>query len=163
MKAVFPILTHRSRGTPGGWDQPAGSAPAADEKPPRDRRVKVFSTIWTVRGFLLVEIAIFLLLTSIHFDLLISGYRHRDAGATEVLIAAVMVAGLLLTWTPPPWNRCAAATAQYVGTLGALVGLFTVVLGTGHRTVLGLTLNGVLLLVLIAGLTSMRRNLRIAS
>jgi hypothetical protein len=157
MKAVFPVLTHRGRGTPGRWEQPAGSASAADEKPPRDRRVTGFRTTWTVRGFLLVEIAIFLLLASIHFDLLVSGYRHRDAGSTESLIAAVMVAGLLLTWTPPPWNRRAAAAAQYVGTLGVLVGLLTVALGIGHRTILGLTLDGVLLLILIAGLASMRR------
>lgn len=159
MRAVFPVLMYRDRGAPGRWGQPAGNSIAGAEKPPHDRSMEVSSTIWTVRAFLLVEIAIFLVLASIHFDLLISGYRHRDAGATESLIAALMVAGLLLTWTPSPWNRRAAAGAQYVGTLGALVGLLTVALGIGHRTYLGLGLDGVLLLVLITGLVTMRRSL----
>jgi hypothetical protein len=109
-------------------------------------------TIWRVRGFLLLQIAIFLALVSIHFGLLIGGYRHRNAGTTESVIAAVLVAGLLLTWTPPPWNRRAAIAAQSFGILGVLAGLFTIALGIGPRTTLDLVLNAALLLTLIAGL-----------
>jgi hypothetical protein len=116
-----------------------------------------FPTIWTVRGFLLVQIAMFLVLVSMHFGLLVDGYRHRDAGATESLLAAVLVAGLLLTWTPLPWSRRAATVAQSFGTLGVLLGLFTIALGIGPRTILDLSLNGALLLTLIAGLAMMRR------
>ena len=111
-----------------------------------------FGTIWRVRGFLLLQIAIFLALVSIHFGLLIGGYRHRNAGTTESVIAAVLVAGLLLTWTPPPWSRRAATAAQSFGILGVLLGLFTIALGIGPRTMLDLTLNAALLLTLIAGL-----------
>jgi hypothetical protein len=111
-----------------------------------------FGTIWRVRGFLLLQIAIFLALVSIHFGLLIGGYRHRNAGTTESVIAAVLVAGLLLTWTPPPWSRRAAAAAQSFGILGVLVGLFTIALGIGPRTTLDPALNAALLLTLIAGL-----------
>jgi heme A synthase len=68
------------------------------------------------------------------------------------VIAAVLVAGLLLTWTPPPWSRRAATAAQSFGILGVLVGLFTIALGIGPRTMLDLTLNAALLLTLIAGL-----------
>jgi hypothetical protein len=68
------------------------------------------------------------------------------------VIAAVLVAGLLLTWTPPPWSRRAATAAQSFGILGVLVGLFTIALGIGPRTTLDLALNAALLLALIAGL-----------
>jgi hypothetical protein len=111
-----------------------------------------FGTIWRVRGFLLLQITIFLALVSIHFGLLIGGYRHRNAGTTESVIAAVLVAGLLLTWTPPPWRRRAATAAQSFGILGVLAGLFTIALGIGPRTMLDLALNAALLLTLIAGL-----------
>ena len=111
-----------------------------------------FGTIWRVRGFLLLQIAIFLALVSIHFGLLIGGYRHRNAGTTESVIAAALVAGLLLTWTPPPWSRRAATAAQSFGILGVLAGLFTIALGIGPRTTLDLALNAALLLTLIAGL-----------
>jgi hypothetical protein len=118
-----------------------------------------FGTIWSVRGFLLLQIAIFLALVSIHFGLLIGGHRHRNAGTTESVIAAVLVAGLLLTWTPPPWRRRAASAAQSLGILGVLAGLFTIALGIGPRTTLDLALNGALLLTLIAGLViTLRRS-----
>ena len=118
-----------------------------------------FGTIWRVRGFLLLQIVIFLALVSIHFGLLIGGYRHRNAGTTESVIAAVLVAGLLLTWTPPPWRRRAATAAQSLGILGVLAGLFTIALGIGPRTTLDLALNGALLLTLIAGLViTLRRS-----
>lgn len=152
MKAVFSLLTHRDQMFPGRWNQPASRVSAADETPPHDRRAEGVRTIWTGRGFLLLQIAIFLVLVSIHFGLPIGGYRHRAAGTTESVIAAVLIAGLLLTWTPPPWSRRAATAAQSFGTLGVLVGLFTIALGIGPRTILDLSLNVVLLLTLVAGL-----------
>jgi heme A synthase len=91
-------------------------------------------------------------MVAIHFGLLIGGYGHRGAGAAESVIAAVLVAGLLLTWTPPPWSRRAAIAAQSIGVLGVLLGLFTVALGIGPRTTFDLALNATLLLTLIAGL-----------
>jgi hypothetical protein len=133
MKTVVSIPTHRGR---------VLSAPL----------VQRFGTIWTVRGFLLLQIAILLSMVSIHFGLLIGGYDHRTAGKTELVIAAVLVAALLLTWMPAPWSRRAATAAQSFGIVGVLVGLFTIALGIGPRTMLDLTLNAALLLTLIAGL-----------
>ncbi|HEY4868075.1 MAG TPA: hypothetical protein VIK45_21485 [Candidatus Dormibacteraeota bacterium] len=126
---------------------------------PQQRGQERFGAIWRVRGFLLLQIVILLLLILIHFGLLIGGYRHRNAGTAESVIAAVLVAGLLLTWTPPPWSRRAATAAQSFGILGVLVGLFTIALGIGPRTTLDLALNGALLLTLIAGLViTLRRS-----
>ena len=98
-------------------------------------------------------------MVSNHFGLRIGGYGHRDTGIEESLISAVLVAGLLLTWTPPPWSRRAATAAQSLGILGVLVGLFTIALGIGPRTTLDLALNGALFLTLIAGLViTLRRS-----
>jgi uncharacterized membrane protein len=114
--------------------------------------VQAFGTIWRVRGLLLLQIAIFLSMVSIHFGLLIGGYRHRSAGTVELIIAAVLVAGLLLTWTPRPWSRRSATAVQSFGILGVLLGTSTIAIGIGPRTTLDLTLNATLLLTLIAGL-----------
>ena len=114
-------------------------------------------TIWTIRGLMLLQIAIFLALVAIHLGLLIDGYRHRDAVTVELVIAAVLVAGLLLTWTPSPWSRRAATAAQSFGVLGVLLGLVTIALGIGPRTLLDLALNAAMLLTLIAGLASTLR------
>lgn len=105
-----------------------------------------------VRGFLLVQVAIFLVAVAIHFGLLPVGDRHRAAGTAESVIAAVLLAGLLLTWSPSPWNRRAAVAAQTFGILGVLVGLFTIAVGIGPRTALDLALHGAMLLTLVAGL-----------
>jgi len=78
MKTIVSIPTHRGQLLPGPF-------------------VQRFGTIWAVRGFLLLQIAILLSMVSIHFGLLTGGYRHGSAGRAELLIAAVLVAGLLLT------------------------------------------------------------------
>jgi hypothetical protein len=127
MKAVVAILAHRGR------NQPNGRVAEADKKPSRGRRAERFRSIWTVRRLMLVQVAIFLVLVAIHFGLLIGGYHHPAAGTTESVIAAVLVFGLMLTWTPPPWSRRAATAAQGFGTLGVLVGLSTIALGMRPR------------------------------
>ena len=157
MNAAFSVRTHRGQVLPGHRNQPVARVFEADEEPPPDGSAEGLRSIWTVRGFLLVQIASFLALVSIHFGLLIGGYRHQNAGTTESLIAAVLVVGLLLTWMPPPWSRRAAIAAQSFGTLGVLAGLVTIAVGIGPRTILDLALNGVLLLTLIAGLAITKR------
>ena len=114
--------------------------------------VQGFGTIWRVRGFLLLQIAILLSMVSIHFGLLIGVYGHRSAAMAELVIAAVLVAGLLLTWTPRPWSRRSAIAVQSFGILGVLGGLSTIAIGIGPRTMLDLTLNAALLLILSVGL-----------
>jgi len=157
MKAVSEILARRGKTGAGRRNQPTARASSPDEKPSHDRNADGLRTLWTARGFLLVQVAMFLVLATIHFGLLIDGYSHAAAGTTELVIAVLLVFGLLLTWTPPPWSRRAATAAQSFGTLGVLVGLFTFALGIGPRTILDLSLNGILLLILIAGLALTKR------
>jgi hypothetical protein len=160
MNAAFSVLPHRSQVLPGGRNQPVARVSEADEEPPHDGSAEGFRSIWTVRRFLLVQIGIFLAMISIHFGLLVGGYRHQNAGTTESVIAAVLVVGLLLTWMPPPWSRRAAIAAQSFGTLGVLAGLVTSAVGIGPRTILDLALNAVSLLTLIAGLAITKRGAR---
>ena len=157
MKAVLTILALRGETGAGRRNQPTGRIPATDEKPSHDRSAEGLRTDWTVRGFLLVQIAMFLVLVTIHFGLLVGGYRHPAAATTESVIAAVLVLGLLLTWMPLPWGQRAATVAQSFAALGVLVGLFTFALGIGPRTILDLSLNVILLLTLIAGLALTKR------
>ena len=157
MKPVSTVLARRDKTGASQLNQPAATASAPDKKPSHHGNAEGIRTVWTARGFLLVQIAIFLLLATIHFGLLIDGYRHAAAGTTELVITALLVFGLLLTWRPPPWSRRAATAAQSFGILGVLVGLFTFALGIGPRTILDLTLNGILLLILFAGLALTKR------
>jgi hypothetical protein len=110
-------------------------------------------SIWRVRSFLAFQIAILLSMVSIHFGLLLRGYDHRSAGATELAIEAVLVAALLLTWMPGAWSRRSATAAQSFGILGVVGGFLTIAIGIGPRTMLDLFLNTAMLLTLIGGLT----------
>lgn len=151
MKGRFASLAQRGENA-GHGNQPTETHSAADEKPPRDRHSFELRSIWTVRGLLLAQIAIFLVLVLIHFGLVTGGYRRLAAAATESVIVAVLAFGLLLTWTPPPWSQCAATAAQAIGSLGVLVGLVTIAVGIAPRSTLDLGINVVLLVTLIAGL-----------
>ena len=157
MKAVFTTLAHWGQAGAGGRNQPTGRVSATEKKPSHNSSAEGLHTTWIVRAFLLVQIAIFLALVTIHFGMLVGGYRHPAAGTTELVIAVVLAFGFLLTWTPPPWSQRAATAAQSFGTLGVLVGLFTIALGIGPRTILDLSLDVVLLLALIAGLARTKR------
>ena len=134
MKTAFSVAPHRGQGAIAPLVQGGGA-------------------IWRVRSFLLFQIAILLSMVSIHFGLLLRGYDHRSAGATELAIEAVLVAALLLTWMPGPWSRRSAIAAQSFGILGVVGGLLTIAIGIGPRTMLDLFLNTAMLLTLIGGLT----------
>jgi hypothetical protein len=107
--------------------------------------------IRTLRALLLFEAATFIAAASIHFGALLEGYRHQEAGTAETVIALVLLAGLALTWTRSGARR-AAIGAQALAILGVLVGLFTIAIGIGPRTVLDITYHAGILAVLIAGL-----------
>jgi hypothetical protein len=160
MKVAFSTLPHRDRIPLRHRCQRVGEASGAVETPSHDKSGDEFPTIWTVRGFLLLQIAIFLAMVSIHFGLPRGGYHHQAAGTTELVVTAVLVAGLLLTWTREPLSRRAANAAQAFATMGVLVGLLTIALRIGPRSILDLIVNAVLLLTLIVGLAMTSRKLR---
>jgi hypothetical protein len=103
----------------------------------------------TLRFFLLFEAATFVVAASIHFGALLDGYEHTKAGRAESVIAVVLLAGLALSFRRA---RPAAIAAQAFAILGVCVGLFTIAVGVGPRTVLDVAYHIAILAVLLAGL-----------
>jgi EmrB/QacA subfamily drug resistance transporter len=106
--------------------------------------------IWRFRCLLGFEAAAFALAATVHFGALVHGYGHTAAGRAESVIALVLLAGLGLSFTRA--RILAVIGAQVFGTLGVLVGLFTIAIGVGPRTGLDLAYHAVILAVLVAGL-----------
>lgn len=62
--------------------------------------------IHTIRLFLIVQAATFVVASLIHAGMFVSGYEHRQARIAESVIAIVLLAGLALTWglTVAAWS-----------------------------------------------------------
>ena len=106
----------------------------------------------TVRLFLLIEGASFVIAGLAHFGVLARGYEHGSAAIAESVIGAVLLVALTLTWVLPPWARALGIAAQAFGLLGTLVGAFTIAIGVGPRTVPDVMYHAAILLVLAWGL-----------
>lgn len=115
-------------------------------------------SIGKARTFLFLEAAAFLLAAQIHFGNLIGGYAHAKAGTAESVIATVLAAGLILGALRPAWVLTAAFAAQAFALLGTCVGLFTIAIGVGPRTIPDLAYHAVMISVLVWGLMVMRRS-----
>lgn len=110
-----------------------------------------------IRAFLLFEAAAFMLAALIHKGFLVEGYEHAEAHVAESIIAAVLFGGLLLTLFLRPWTRNVALAVQGFALLGTLVGIFTIIVGVGPRTVPDIVYHVAIVAVLIWGLTVARR------
>ena len=106
----------------------------------------------TIRLFLLLEGASFVLAGLVHFGVLAHGYEHGAAATAESLIGAVLLVALALTWRLPARTRTVGIAAQGFGLLGTLVGAFTIAIGVGPRTVPDVVYHAAILLVLAWGL-----------
>lgn len=73
------------------------------------------------------------------------------------MIATVLVAGLVLSWIRPAWTRMAGLITQGFAFLGTLVGVFTIAIGVGPRTVPDLIYHALILIVLGWGLVVAKR------
>ena len=108
--------------------------------------------IQKIRLFLLLEAAGFAAASLIHSGILISGYEHAQARIAEGVIAAVLFAALLFSMVRQEWTRPVGLAAQGFALMGTLVGLFTIAVGIGPRTVPDLTYHAVIVVVLVWGL-----------
>jgi hypothetical protein len=68
------------------------------------------------------------------------------------VIASVLLAGLVATWIRPARIRRIGLAAQGFALAGTLVGLFTIVIGIGPRTVPDLVIHAAMVAELLAGL-----------
>ena len=105
-----------------------------------------------IRTFLLVQVATFLLAATFHFGVLVQGYADVRAGIPESVIASVLLAGLLATWIRPGAIRGIGLAAQGFGLAGTIVGVFTILIGIGPRTVPDLVIHAAMLAELMLGL-----------
>ena len=108
------------------------------------------------RLFLVLEGATFLVAAAIHAGALLDGHTHHEAAIAETVIASVLIAALGLQWTPQPWPLRFALIAQTFAVAGVLVGLFTIAIGVGPRTVPDVAYHVAILGVLAAGLAVCR-------
>ena len=110
-----------------------------------------------IRIFMLVEAAAFLLAASIHAGLLAGGYEHREARIAESVIACALLAGLAVTWIRPRWTRAAGLAAQGFALFWTLVGIVTIAIGVGPRTIPDVVYHVAIVIVLARGLVLAKR------
>ena len=106
----------------------------------------------TIRLFLLLEAAAFVAAASVHFSLVIAGYEHRKAGVAESVIAAVLILALAVTSLGRTWTRRVGLAAQAFALVGTLIGVFTIMIGVGPRTLPDVAYHFAIMAVLIWGL-----------
>ncbi len=106
----------------------------------------------TIRFFLLFEAASFIAASLVHSGVLITGYEHQKARIAESVLAIVLLSAAALTWIRPAWTRKAGLTAQGFALLGTMVGIFTIAVGVGPRTVPDVVYHLTIVAVLVWGL-----------
>jgi len=106
----------------------------------------------SIRTFLLVESATFLSAAAFHFGVFLPEFAHGAAAAAESVIASVLLGGLLATWILPRAVRGIGLTVQGFALIGTFVGVFTIAIGIGPRTVPDLVIHAIMILELVWGL-----------
>ena len=112
------------------------------------------SATGAARLFLLFEAVTFAAAAAVHAGVLFDGYRHREAAIAETVIAIVLIAAFALSRTPQPWPLRFAVVAQAFALAGTLVGLFTIAIGVGPRTLPDVAYHLAILAVITAGLAA---------
>jgi hypothetical protein len=113
-----------------------------------------------MRVLLGVEAASFFLAATIHAGMLISGYEHHEAMIAESVIGTVLLGGLVITWLHSRSMFTTAIIVQAFALLGTLVGIFTIIIGIGPRTVPDIAYHISIVVVLAVGLELARRGRR---
>ena len=106
----------------------------------------------TIRRFLLLEGASFIVAGLIHRGVLVDGYQDAGAAVAETVIGAVLLAAFGLTWVWPARTRPIGLAAQAFALVGTLIGTYLSVIGVGPHTVPDVVYHIAILLALIWGL-----------
>ena len=101
---------------------------------------------------MLIEAATFMVAASVHTGFLIRGYEHREARIAETVIGIVLLVGAMVTWIQPTSARAAGLAAQGFALLATFVGIFTIIIGIGPRSVLDIAYHVAIVAVLVWGL-----------
>lgn len=125
--------------------------PNYEEARPIDQSGWIGTFPRTVRVILGVEAASFLLAATVHAGVLVRGYEHHEAMLAESVIGAVLLGGLVITWVRPRSMFTVAAGVQVFALSGTLVGIWTMIVGVGPRTVPDVVYHVAIVLVLVSG------------
>ena len=106
-----------------------------------------------IRVMLIVEATAFLTAALTHFGILTDGYKHRQAANAESIIGFVLFLGWICTFVRPTWANKAAISAHCFAVLGTVVGIFTIVVGVGPRTMPDIIYHACILPLLLCGLS----------
>jgi hypothetical protein len=105
-----------------------------------------------VRRFLTLEAAAFGLMALVHSGLLIQGHEHWKAATAESVIGFLLLGGLVGTFIAPHASRGFGLATQGFALVGTMVGIFTIAIGVGPRTMLDFVFHTSIVAVLLAGL-----------
>lgn len=106
----------------------------------------------TIRAFLFIEAVAFITAGAIHSGMFVAFDTHYQAAIAESVIGIVLLLGFGLTWTWPTQTRLIGLVAQTFAACGTLVGLFTIAVGVGPRSVGDIVFHLAILAVLGCGL-----------
>jgi hypothetical protein len=106
---------------------------------------------------MLFEGATFIVASLVHSGVLVSGYEHRQARIAEGVIGIVLLGAAALAWIRPAWTRQAGLGGQGFALLGTFVGVFTILIGVGPRTVPDIAYHTFIVAVLLWGLILTKR------
>ena len=110
-----------------------------------------------IRILMLFEAATFVAASLIHSGVMITGSDHQKARIAEGVIATVLLVGAAFSWVRPAWTRQAGLAAQGFALLGTLVGIFTITVGVGPRTIPDVAYHVAIVVILVWGLMFARR------
>ena len=105
-----------------------------------------------IRLLMLGEGATFIAAALVHFGVLLRGYEHQAAGTAETVIGSVLLIGLVVTWIFPRVTRGIGLWVQAFALLGTFVGIFTIIIGIGPRTVPDIAYHATISIALVCGL-----------
>lgn len=111
-----------------------------------------------IRILLLLQGLLFISAALMHFGILTTGYEHAKAGTAETVIGIVLLSGLVISLVRPIWTHIAGLTVQIFALFGTLVGIFTIAIGIGPRTLPDLVYHICMVSLLIIGLVVTARS-----
>jgi hypothetical protein len=107
---------------------------------------------------MLFEATTFVAAALIHFGVLVHGFEHHKAAIAESVIATVLVTGYVWSVASRRSSHLIGLIAQGFALLGTLVGVFTIAIGVGPRTVPDVAYHALIVIVLLSGLVVAARS-----
>ena len=105
-----------------------------------------------VRLFLIFEILLFLTASLLRSGLLIKGHEHSKARIAELGIGLVLLAGFVFTFLQQVNQIQIVLIVQGFALVGTFVGIFTIFIGIGPRSVPNYILHICMVTILAGGL-----------